>query len=119
MEMKLTNGVRVSILDEEGQKVVKFDQPVRVIELDPREATHIGASLYRSKRITLLPYLLNLAETGFFETPRSFGEVKSKLSQLNIKATSGTVTMCLAALVNKGLLARTGKRRSYAYASAM
>jgi hypothetical protein len=119
MEMKLGNGVRVSILDEEGQKVVKFDQPVRVIELDLREASHIGASLYRSKRITLLPYLLNLAESGFFATPRTFGEVKSKLSQLNIKATSGAVTMCLVALVNKRLLSRTGKRRNYAYESAM
>jgi len=119
MKIKLVNGVTVSVSDEEGQKVLKFDQPVRVIALDPTEASYIGASLYRSKRITLLPHLVSLVELGFFRTPRTFRDVKTELTRLNLKATSGTVTMCLAALVHKGVLSRTGKRRHYAYASAI
>jgi hypothetical protein len=118
LELKLANGIKISVSEDEGMKLLKFDQPVRAIALVPDEATRLGASLYRSKRIVLLPALLKLLEAHFFDKPRSFGEIRTALTALNLSVKSSSLTMALSTLHRKKFLSRTGKPRAYVYARA-
>lgn len=105
----------VSVSEDQGNKLLVFDQPVRTLSLDPVEAAKIGASLYRDKRAAIFQSLVSLVESGFFDTPRSFVEVRGALEELCPKVRPSSVVMSLATLCHKHIIRRTGKRRNYMY----
>jgi len=115
VNLRVSSGVRVSINEDQGTKVLVFDQPVRALSLEPEEAAKIGASLYRDKRSAILPNLVTLVESGFFNTPRSFVEIRGALEELCPKVRPSSVVMSLATLNHKHIIRRTGKRRNYMY----
>ena len=118
MNLQLANGVKVTVREENGNKVLLFDQSVRALDLEPTEAAQIGASLYRSKNTIVFPVVVRLMETGFFNHPRTFKEVVGAVHGENPTIRANSVIMVLRILISKGLLSRTGKRRSYLYRKA-
>lgn len=118
MHMKLANGVDLKIRSEGEHRCLVFDQNVRVLDLEPREATKIGASLYRAKNSVVYPTVVRLMESGFFNTPRAFKEIASAIRKENPEMRANSVVMVLRILCGKGLLTRTGKRRNYTYKKA-
>jgi len=115
MELKLANGVKVGIVDEEGSKVLRFNEPVRVLALTPNEASKIGVSLNRSKRATVLPALNELIESKFLDTPRSLPEIRGETTKLNPSVKPSGLVMALNALSAKAVLKRSGKQGNYTY----
>ena len=115
MNMRVMSGVRVSVTEDQGTKVLAFDQPVRTISLEPQEAARIGASLYRDKRAKLFSALVNLVESGFLDEPKSFAEIRLSLQHDLPNLRSSSVVMSLATLCRKGVIERSGKRRNYRY----
>jgi hypothetical protein len=118
MEVKLANGVTVRISEDEGQKLLVFDQNVRAMALAPNEAAQIGASLYRSRKTSVFPAMMRLVEKGFFDRPQVFPEIRKAIHTICPDAKPSGLTMSLKALVGKRILIRTGDRRSYAYKKA-
>ncbi len=115
MYLKLANGVTVAIREDEGQKVLVFDQNVRAIALEPEEATQIGASLYRSKNTVILPNLVHLIESRFFDQARTFTDIRKELTKGVPNAKSSSLVMALNSLVAKQILIRSGKRGEFVY----
>lgn len=115
MRLKVASGVRVSVTEDEGNKLLAFDQNVRAIALEPTEAARIGASLYRSKRMSVFPRLVSLVESGFFKQHRTFTEVRKTVKSLEPNIKSPALTMALRSFCNKGILSRVGRRRNYMY----
>jgi hypothetical protein len=118
MQKRLANGVNLMIKDENGHKILLFDQNVRALDLEPLEATQIGASLYRSRNTVVYPVVVHLLETGFFNVPRTFKEVADAVHKENPAIRANSVIMVLRILHGKALLSRTGKRRNYQYKKA-
>jgi len=118
MRMRLANGVDLTIREDEGHKVLIFSQNVRALDLEPNEATHIGASLYRSKNSVVFPNVVRLLEAGFFDTPKTFKEIGEAIHRESPEVRSNSVVMVLRILCGKGLLSRTGKRCNYVYKKA-
>jgi hypothetical protein len=118
LDLKLSNGVRVSVREDEGNKLVVFDQNVRSISLEPQEASRLGASLYRSDSESIIPVLARLAESGFFDAPRSLPEIRDQVRQTCPELRGNSLIMALRRLSDKHVLGRTGKRRHYLYSRA-
>jgi hypothetical protein len=115
LHMRLANGVDITIRSDGEHRLLLFDQNVKVLDLEPKEATQIGASLYRAKSSVVYPVVVGLVETGFFDTPRTFREVANAARKENPSLKGNSVVMVLRILCAKGLLSRTGKRRNYVY----
>ncbi len=115
MNLKVSSGVRISIGEDQGTKVMIFDQPVRTLSLEPDEAAKIGASLYRDKRSAIFPSLVTLVESGFFDEPRTLVEIRSALKSFSPNLRPSSVVMSLTTLCHKRIINRTGKRRNYRY----
>jgi hypothetical protein len=115
MQLKLANGVTVSIREDEGTKLLVFDHNVRAIALESTEATRIGALLYRSKNSVIFPTLVSLVESGFFDQPRTFVDVRNTMRSLNPNTKLSSLSMALSKLHEKKILSRTGNQRQYVY----
>ena len=115
MELKLANGVKVGVADELGNKVLRFNVPVKLVDLTPEEASKIGISLNRSKRLTALPALSGLMESGFLNQPKSLPEIRGELAKLSLMVKTSSLTMALTSLARKGIIGRNGKPGNYAY----
>jgi hypothetical protein len=115
MELKLASGVKVGVTDDEGNKVLRFNEPVRAVALTPEEASKIGVSLNRSKRLRVLPTLSDLIESGFLDKPKSFPEIRKEMIKLNPSVKASSLTMALVLMTQKRILTRSGKPGSYTY----
>jgi hypothetical protein len=115
MELKLASGVKVDVVNDEGNKVLRFNEPVRVVALTPIEASKIGVSLNRSKKSTVLPALAEVIESGFLNESKSLPQVRKEVAKLNPDVKGSSLTMALTSMVRTGILKRSGKRGCYAY----
>ena len=115
MELKLASGVKVGVTNDEGNKVLSFNEPVRIVALTPIEASKIGLSLNHSKKSSVLPTLVEVIESGYLNDPRSLPQVRKQVTRLNPKVRSNSLTMALTSMVKTGVLTRSGKRGCYAY----
>jgi hypothetical protein len=118
MNLRLANGVNVVVTDVEGKKMVIFDRNVRLLGLEAQEARQIGISLYRAKKGTVTPLLMQLVESGFLSKPRSFPEIRHKIMRGNPRIRPSSLMMGLQALLDNGIISRSGKQGTYTYAKA-
>jgi hypothetical protein len=118
LELKLASGVKLGIADDEGNKVIRFNQPVKVVALTLDEASRVGVTLNRSRRLVILPTLIDLVETGFLDKPKSLPQIREELTKLNIKMKGSSLPMALNGLARKHVLIRNGKLGFYTYRKA-
>lgn len=115
MKLMTESGVRVAVQEHDGRRVLSFDQPVRAIELSQQEAVHIGASLYRARKIPVFPNMVKLLESDFFNRQRTFLEIRKAIQKDRPDARPNSITMSLKLFCTKQILERTGSRRRYLY----
>lgn len=115
MDIKTESGIKVSVARDLDAKILMFDKPVRILSLTELESRRLSASLNRDSKIRLTGGLRDLITNGFFKKEKKFSEIKGKLKSEGLKVKSGSLSVVLEKLVDRGELMREGKRRSYKY----
>ena len=115
MNLKLSNGVRISVQNNGASRLLLFDRPVRVVELTKEESMKLGVSLTKNRQTGVTEELRKLIESGFFSEPRSFRSIKTELFQRGAETKATSLNMILTKMVRKGELRRKGQKRSYLY----
>lgn len=115
MNMRTESGIKVSVTRDLDTKVLMFDKPVRILSLTDVESRRLSASLIRDSKTRLTGELRELINNGFFKKEKEFSEIKRKLRSKGLKVKSGSLSVILEKMVDRGELKREGKRRSYKY----
>jgi hypothetical protein len=105
----------MTVSNDENSKIISFDRPVSSIELSYEEMQHLAYSLLRNGNSKLSENLRSLLESGFFNQPRTFVEVRSAINEQGITVRSASLHVLVNDLVEKGILSRDGKRRMFTY----
>lgn len=74
-----------------------------------------GAVPLKKKRGSSTKAIKGYLEAGFFDEPRSTGEIKQHLAETGIDCSDSVVRASLARLVKSGSLGCTGKRKTLRY----
>lgn len=115
MNLELSSGLKVSVLQNGSSKLLLFDKPVKVVELTKAESTRLGSSLIKGGREGVTAELRNLIYTNFFSKPKSFGSIKTELFLKGVEVKPTSLNMVLTKMVERGELDRIGNRGSYLY----
>ncbi len=115
MEMRTQSGLKISIFEEEGLKVISFNKPIKATGLTREESIRLGAMLIRDVQIGITAEIRKLINEGFFKEHRRFGEIKKELLGRGIPIKSASLNVVLSKMFEKDELLRTGEPRSYLY----
>jgi hypothetical protein len=115
MRLRTCSGPIMAVSNDENAKIISFDRPVSSIELSYEEAQHLANSLLRNGNSRLSENLRGLLESGFFNQPRTFVEIRSNINEQGITVRSASLHVLVNGLVEKGILLRDGKRRMFTY----
>ena len=74
-----------------------------------------GIKAEKRKRASCTGSIRNDLEAGFFDEPRSTGEVKQRLSEMGVICTDSAIRAGLKRLAKSGSLDTTGRRRALRY----
>jgi len=89
--------------------------PEKARALSRRRKAAPGIRAEKGKRTSCAGAIRSDLEAGFFNEPRSTGEVKQQLSETGLTFTDGAIRTSLRRLVNSGLLGMTGRGRAVRY----
>lgn len=116
MDIKVDSRVRISIVDDEGSKIMTFDRPVRIVEFTREEASRLGASLIRGHdQVGITAELRKLIDSGFFSEPKRLGEIKKELYHKGVPVKLASLNVVLSKLVGRRELGKSGQRGFYKY----
>jgi hypothetical protein len=115
MEVKTKVGVQVEIRANGSSKIMSFDKPIRSIELTNDESAHIGTLLSVDSKTGITAELRKLVIEKFFNSPRSFRDIKQQLLQINVDVKSASLNTILGKMVERKELIRSGTRGAYLY----
>jgi hypothetical protein len=115
VEIMTSSGVRILVRNGETGKLLSFDQPVATIELTYEEARRLAYAFAKEKQAKLSKGINQLLEDGYFRDPRSFSEIRERLLADGLRAKSASLHTLVTNLVERGILARNGSRRSFTY----
>jgi predicted GTPase len=115
MKLKTQAGISIAIDSEGASKIISFDKPVRAIELTREEMLHFSTALTSDVKVGITVELRKLLMEDFFETPRSFADIKKALTEKGIRVKSASLNTILNKMIERNELMRTGKRGSYLY----
>lgn len=120
MEILTESGVRISVIKEvDDMKSLIFDRPIKgIIGLTKEESMKVGALLIRDTRNGLTADLRNLIDENFFLEGKKFSEIRSKLESTGAKVKSGSLSVILRKMVERGELIREGEKGSYRYSNS-
>jgi hypothetical protein len=110
------SGIQIEIKSEENSdsKILIFDKKVKCIELSEKESRKISHLLIQSKQNNLSGEIRKLIYSGYFNTVRTFSEIRKKLGKI-IQVKSSSLNVILIKFVERQELTRKGKPRSYLY----
>jgi hypothetical protein len=114
LRLKTSSGVGILVREGENDKLISFDRQVSTVELSYPEARHLAYSLVRNGG-RLSEKLRQMVESGFFQFPRSFADIRLAFQEEGIAVRSASVHVLVNGLVERGILLRDGKRRAYTY----
>lgn len=117
MELKTDVGVKIAIVDDERDRFIVFDRPVKTLELTKEESSRLGASLIRDRQVGITAEIRKLIEKNYFAKPRRFREIFQELRQSGVSAKSASLNMILAKMVERKEIKRNGQRRAYLYST--
>jgi len=117
MDLKLSSGLRISIVKSGDSKIVIFDKPVKEMELTKEESMKLGATLLKGTYVGVTAELRNLIDSGFFSEPKSFGHVKTELFMKGVDSRATSLNMLLTKMVERGELKKIGRKGTYEYHS--
>lgn len=115
LRLKTRAGISIAIDSQGASKIISFDKPVRAIELTREETLHFSTALTSDVKVGITVELRKLLMEGFFETPRSFADIKKALYEKNVRVKSASLNTILNKMIERNELRRTGKRGSYLY----
>jgi len=117
MDILTKSGVRISVIREvDDTKSLIFDRPIKgIIGLTKEESMKVGILLIRDARNGLTADLRKLMEENFFLEGKKFSEIKGKLESGGTKVKSGSLSVILRKMVERGELIRVGEKGSYRY----
>ncbi|MFQ6051021.1 MAG: hypothetical protein ACE5K4_04955 [Candidatus Hydrothermarchaeota archaeon] len=115
MEMRTQSGLKITIFEEEGLKVISFNKPIKATGLTKEESIRLGTMLMRDVQTGITAEIRKLINEGFFKRERRFGEIKKELLSRGVPVKSASLNIVLNKMVEKNELLRTGEPRSYLY----
>jgi len=114
--LNLQSGVVLSIVEEANRKLLRFDKPVQLVEIQTDEALELASSLIEGTyRPTITDTIRNLKRESFFSEPRNSKDVRNRLAQVGRPASASAVSTALTKMVRSFEIIRTGSPRSYQY----
>lgn len=116
MEVRLCSGIRISLQENDGFKLLFFDRPVKGMELSQKESAQLGAFLLKGDgHFGVTAELRNLINAGFFANPRNFSAIKSAIIQKEVEVTATSLNRVLTKLVDREELVREGQKGAFLY----
>jgi len=115
MDIKTQSGINVKIHSDGPSKILSFDKPIRAIELTPAESFQIGKTLATTLKVGITTELRKLAIEEFFDSPRSFRDIRERLKQKEVLVKSASLNTILNKMLERRELVRIGTEGSYLY----
>jgi len=113
MKVKTDSNMEIEIREGLADtKTLVFESPVRQLGLTKKECVKLGTYLMSMKNEGITNEVRDLIVDGFFDDPRSFGEIKEKVDE-SVKRSS--LASVLSNLCEREELERKGTRRNYRY----
>jgi len=115
MKIKTQAGILIAINSEGSAKTISFNKPVRTIELTKDEMLQISTALITGVKTGITTELRKLIVEEFFTKPRSFRDIKKKLTGRGIQVKSASLSTILNKMIERKELVRIGTKGSYLY----